>query len=1141
MPKKIILSIRNIPENMKAPVKDQSPTKNSKHCHAFARALCCALLLCVPGMRAQGPAALQSAVPQSKGEREMAQTEGAESEQREKVAEYHRRIEADEHGNVPSGAFMRAVEHAKGMPFVPAAWANAHKPGSANAISDTSISTAKSLSLAPASAIAPLFESPTNQGFGTGPGPWVAGVESSIWISRGPGNVGGLIWSIAIDPKAQSHIWIGSAGGGIWKTTDSGASWVPTNDFYPHFGPLCLAMLPSNSNTMYVGTEENGVFRSTDAGVTWNHLPEGGDATYGGVFSNIRAMAISPANAQVIVLATHGAIFLSTDGGNSWNQVFTSAGEMYTIAFDPSNASKLIAGGENDVVCSIDGGMTWAQASGFTRPTTTAVAYCRSSPSVVYAYRAYLPAYGSDSEHGMCYKSTDGGHTYVEQASRDAAYPNATVLAMDGGPGSIWVDPTRTDTVVIGSGNGSLWRTTDGGSTLTRISASLDAPAVDPHTDQRFIFGGPGFNGTTNRKVYFANDGGLYRANDVYNVGIGSGWQKLDHNLRITQFHNAAGSPVTGLLIGGTQDNGTQFYTPAQGAEAWHKLYGADGLTAAVDPLNDSHIYFSYYGLHLARSLDRGASVQELWYSLPDVPIQNSPSWGDRPSNVGFDSPFTLDPNNPKTMIAGGSSVWRCDDVTAPLIPYGQPGWDTTPVWASIKPSIRQSTQDDNFVSTISIAKSDSNLIWVGYNHGDVYVTTNGKSGSPTWMKVGAGTLPATTCTRIVFDSQNNQRVFASFGGTFTDAVGNLISKNLWMTNDGGTTWTNISGALPPGGIRALAVAGFNSNYIYVGMDVGLFASPDGGKTWSPTNDGPSNVSVFDLFWLKNQLVVATYGRGVFATEVDPYYEVESLIPPQSISSGVTYGKFSDSKMSGGYGVNLNATATGQYIAFNVPVAEPGTYDIKLKCKNQSNKGIFQLAVNGASVGTTQDEYSSTLAYVERDLGTVTFTTAGTQIFKFTVIGKNPSSTSYGVDFDAIVLVGVTHFEAEELSVQAKSAPYLLFADAKMSGGEGTQLSSTTVGQYVTYTVSIPETGTYHLRVGTKTGPKRGTFQLAIDGVNVGSVQDEYSSSAGYKTLDLGLVTFNTAGDNAFKFALAGQNASSTGSSLDFDYIEFVP
>ncbi len=200
--------------------------------------------------------------------------------------------------------------------------------------------------------------------------------------------------------------------------------------------------------------------------------------------------------------------------------------------------------------------------------------------------------------------------------------------------------------------------------------------------------------------------------------------------------------------------------------------------------------------------------------------------------------------------------------------------------------------------------------------------------------------------------------------------------------------------------------------------------------------------------------------------------------------------------------------------------------------------------------GKRQDTYASSVGYSVRSLGSVTFAATGNKAFKFLVTGKNASSGGYGLTFDYIELIPTSRLETESLQVQAispvpsgftSSQWFGVFNATAASGGAGTYFNANAVAKFITYTVPVANAGTYHVRVGVQTKPNKGKFQLAINGLNVGVPQDEYSSTVGYQMRDLGTVSISAAGNYAFKFTVTGKNASSTGYTLAFDYIELIP
>jgi len=728
------------------------------------------------------------------------------------AAEFRAQSLRDEQGRIPTNALANAVRQKLQMRASSPAW-----PGTA-----ASGSTGR-------------------------PRPRNAGLDPAAWTWLGPGNIGGRIRAILVHPVTPEVMWVGGVGGGVWKSLDAGASWFPLDDFMANLAVACLVLDPTNPDVLYAGTGEGfsnadalrgaGIFKSLDGGMTWGQLP----ATATASFYFVNRLAIAPDDPLVLLAATGTGIWRSTDGGVSWSQRYSTA-PILDLAFDPTDSTKAIASGSTfskpgGAFYSVDGGVTWAAASGLPTAGRVEVAYAPSNPSVVYA--------SVNNNQGEVYLSIDGGATYAQQStgyhylSGQGWYDNA-----------IWVDPTDANVLVVGGLD--LWRSTNGGLTLAQISQWFSAPA-SAHADQHCIVAHPAFDGLNNRTVYFANDGGLYRATDVYTVAPTSGWTELNNNLGITEFYGGAGNAGSGVIIGGSQDNGTLRYSPANGPNGWTSMFGGDGGFCAADPTNPSYFYGEYIYLQIHRSSDGGQSSHYISGGIGDAgvpggggdPDGEGPN-GDPDSSANFIAPFILDPNSANTLLAGGSNLWRSLNAKA-----------SSPAWTNIKPGANGS-----FISAVAVAPGSSDIIWVGHNNGNVYSTSNGTAANPTWTRLdrGAPGLPSRACTRLTIDPADADRVYATFGG--------YSAGNVYGTTNGGLTWQNLAGGLPAAPVHSLVIAPFNRNYLYVGTEVGVFGSADAGATWSPGNEGAANVAVDELFWLGSDLVAATHGRGMFKIQL---------------------------------------------------------------------------------------------------------------------------------------------------------------------------------------------------------------------------------------------------------------------------------
>jgi hypothetical protein len=693
-----------------------------------------------------------------------------------------------------------------------------------------------------------------------------AGLVQGRWVWLGPGNIGGRTRAIVIHPTQPERMWAASAGGGVWRTESGGVRWDPVDDFMANLAVSCMVMDPKKPNTMYAGTGEGfynsdalrgaGLFRTTD-GVTWKQIPSTAKAD----FEAVNRLAISP-SATVLLAATRTGIMRS--GGaqrTTWTHVLT--GEIADVKFHPKLSTRAVAGGLRDGQAwyTTNGGSTWKLAAHAT-PWSGRVelAYSVKNPNIVYA--------SIQMDGGEIWRSTDGGKTYVRRASLDQDGNAANYLGDQGWYGNaIWAgDPTNENLVIVGGVD--LWKSTDGGNSLREISTWWAGGSV--HADHHVIVSHPGYNGASNRALFFGNDGGVHKAQNISVCGSEAnppyleGWTELVNNYGVTQFFGGAGNPTTGKIVGGAQDNGTVCYDPAAGAESWKTIFGGDGGWCAADPTNPNVFYGEYVYLNIHRNTDGGKSDDTAGDRYISGQFWNAAAgewtWKPLPFRIpdamNFDSlfiaPFILDPNNASRILAGGLSLWETTNAKAANT------LNSGPRWRSIKSS------QGEYISAIAVARGNSSLVWVGHEHGSVFKSTNATAAQPVWQRMGAtGAQPLVAnryCTRIAVDPADSRIVYVAFGG--------FVKENIWVTRDGGAKWTNLGTELPAAPVKGIAIHPRRTNHLYLGTEVGLFASENSGQSWSPTNEGPANVAVDDLFWMNETLVCATHGRGMFKIDL---------------------------------------------------------------------------------------------------------------------------------------------------------------------------------------------------------------------------------------------------------------------------------
>lgn len=689
-----------------------------------------------------------------------------------------------------------------------------------------------------------------------------AGLIKAGWEWLGPGNIGGRTRALLIHPTQHDLLWAASVGGGIWHSTDGGKQWNPVDDFMASLAVCCMAMDPKDPNKIYAGTGEGfgnldairgaGIFRTTD-GVTWKQLP----ATATTDFAAVSRLAISK-SATVLLAATNTGLFRSTDANRTkWTKVLDAP--IADAKFHPTVSTRAVAGGldNGQAYYSTNGGQTWKSAAHKDAwAGRVELAYSVKNPSIIYA--------SVQMQHGEIWRSTDGGKTYARCNNLTQDGSPADYLGDQGWYGNvIWAgDPTNQNLVIVGGVN--LWRSTDGGNTLAEISTWWDGSSA--HADHHAIVSHPAYDGVKTRTVFFGNDGGINKADDVLAVGneaqppYVNGWAELVNNYGVTQFYGGAGNVKSGKIVGGAQDNGTVCFDPAKGTEQWRTIFGGDGGYCAADPTDPKIFYGEYVYLNVHRNTDGGTtddtngdryisgqyfdSAKGDWawkpvpYRIPDAMNMDAE----------FIAPFVLDPNEPNRILGGGLSLWRTNDAKTPNTNTSGPKWEAIKASAGAQ------------ISAIAVVKGNADIVWVGHVNGMVFVTKNGTASKPKWQRVdGAGTQPLNAkryCTTIVVDPNNPNAVYVAFGG--------YVSANIWKTEDGGGKWKNLGASLPAAPVRAIAIHPQKAKCVYLGTEVGIFASDDGGKNWSPTNEGPTNCSADDLFWMDETLVCATHGRGMF-------------------------------------------------------------------------------------------------------------------------------------------------------------------------------------------------------------------------------------------------------------------------------------
>ena len=723
------------------------------------------------------------------------------------------------------------------------------------------------------------------------------------WVSFGPTPImncfggpkvdpacSGRVSSIAIDPRNPNTIYIGAASGGVWKSTDNGATWTPLMDSLTNSSLNVGALAIDPNGVVYVGTGEgdwptygSGVLKSTDGGKTWMSL---GTSTFGR--SAFTKIAVDPKDPNKIFATTNYGttggsysdprlvlpdpsgslplgIFVSIDGGNSWTlsrrtQSTTIDNGAWDVIIDPTNSSIIYASADGGVYVSSDAGSTWSGplTGGFPNASSVgriSLGISASSHRTLYAAIQYLEPNGSSD--GRLYRTMDGGSTWSRIGTPIPAKLNGTTFCGDQCDYDLYiaVDPTDPNTLYLGGLN--LYRSTDGGAHWTDLGGYAPSSNGETliHVDQHAL----AFSPTSHTTIYIGNDGGAWSSTQANTCQPASCWTDLNSGLGITQFYSIAVDPTNSThLLGGTQDNGCMSHT-GLGLTWVEDDNCGDGGWTAFNPKNPRTMYETEEWSALNDSAgflyrsDNGGSGWNV--------IDNGLNATDQGN---FLVPLAIDPTNPSTLYLGTTNLYKStnegDNWTMPTPGLSFPTPDTC----------EHNVYSRDCISAIAVAPSSGDYVYVGTNTGHFYASTDGANHfveadaslpKQTDQLVFPAVIPQNVpqrvpVTYIVVDPHNPKQVYVTFSG-----FGN---GHVFSSSNEGSTWSDISSDLPDYPVNTIALSP-DGSWIFVGTDRGVYASLNGGLTWAILGTNLPRVPVMDLkFGPNGNLWAATWGRGVW-------------------------------------------------------------------------------------------------------------------------------------------------------------------------------------------------------------------------------------------------------------------------------------
>ena len=701
------------------------------------------------------------------------------------------------------------------------------------------------------------------------------------WKHIGPQLMSGRVTEIAKPLDQPFTFYVATASGGLWKTVNEGTTWKPVFDDAPSASTGAVTVDPSDSDTVWVGLGEanifrssmagTGVYKSTDAGETWEH--QGLADSH-----HIARIVVHPTDSNVVYVAASGheytenderGVFRTNDGGKTWKKVLfvDSMTGAIDLVMDPDNPDVMytsmwrrirrawsdpMPGAGNGIYKTVDGGENWERLEqGLPADDAQGrigLAIAHSNSDVLYALidnheitrkakEGEKDAYGRSRKDvvrgAVVYRSDDAGANW-KQVSEDGRVMRGLFSTYGWVFGQIRVDPNDEDTVyALGV---PLLKSTDGGKKFkAQVSRELHgdhhALWIDPNNSNYLLSG---------------NDGGVNISYDG-----GDSWRDLD-NLPVVQFYNVAVDDATPFNVyGSIQDNGSwrgpSNHRPGRNEQInWRRVAGGEACYMQVDP-DDQDLFYSasFYGTLLRTNLSTRKTTRIVPKAGEDEPELRG-QWL---------APFQLSTHNSSIVYHGMQYVFR--------------SLDRGDRWTKISPDLTHNDPDKQgnisfaTISTLSESPMKFGLLYVGTDDGRLHIT---KDGGENWTELSGEWPENKWVSRVVASKFDEGTAYLTLNGKRD----NDFQIYVYRTVDFGETWQDISDGIPGGPANVILEDPFSKQILYVGTDMGVYASTDGGESWNVLGSELPITFVHDMVIQEREktLVIATHGRGMFTLDV---------------------------------------------------------------------------------------------------------------------------------------------------------------------------------------------------------------------------------------------------------------------------------
>lgn len=717
--------------------------------------------------------------------------------------------------------------------------------------------------------------------------------QSFTWNRRGPFNVGGRTRALAIDRTNENIILAGGVSGGMWRSTNGGASWTQTTGASQTHSVTDVYQDPNNTNIWYHTSGEFrgnsadgggdgffrgvGVFKSTDGGITWVLLPStsGEQFSFSSSFQYAWRVRVDPTNSDVYVATVNG-IFRSTDAGISFTLVLAGNNALYTdLEISATGVIYATLGsnsaGSKGVHKSTDG-TSWTDVT----PTGLAATYNRivldiapSNENILYVF-ANTPGSGTN-DHQLFYTS-DAGSNWTNRTTNLPAFGGDVGNLGQGSYNQyIKIKPDNPDVVFIGSLN--IYRSTDGyASTGNTTWIGGYSPAnnvstyVNHHPDNHALV----FYPSNPARMLTGHDGGISRTEDNLANNVGTfpvTWTLLSNGYYTTQIYGLAIDPGTAndpRLMAGFQDNGKWTATSTSGTANWFEEFaGGDGCYVAIVAGQDIR-YTSTQNGKIIRFV--GPNVR----APTDADgIQPATATGQL-----FVNPFILDKTDQNIMYyPAGGRIWRNTDLSAINSGFTFNGTNTG--WTNLAGS----DAGGSSITTLDVSLNNAaHILYYGTADGKVFRLDNVHTGNPTAVDIhtGKGFPAGAYVSSVSVDPSNSANVLLTFS--------NYGVQSIFYTTDSGVNWTNVSGNLeemPDGTGNGPSVRwaevhrDSNGGVVYlIGASTGLYSTETlNGTSTVWTQEGPNTIGTVPVVMMEGRsaddlVAVGTHGVGLFSGTV---------------------------------------------------------------------------------------------------------------------------------------------------------------------------------------------------------------------------------------------------------------------------------